>query len=336
LGSNLLPPEITTERTVRAKKPWAVASVGALMLAFAFNFIFNYSVWSKVQPERKSGKTTWKDAESGVQSTKNTSARYTRQHKKKAQSLAFLKQVGEEVVGAGDRRLLWLELLKTIDQALPWTPDRTPQVYYEFKELPFDKRQEMYIDYVESQHFGDLAKWYKDSKVANRYLELQLHLQEFNLVEAPPEVEEEDPTDKKDDSGGLEEKPGWVIEIGGYHYYNSTPGHVGPDHVLRTLLNNLENGSVELPIDENGTMGSFTMKEMGISYPILSDDSGQPKLAKVDNPDHRSDEATSLENPLLFDVPKYDFKIQFCWQPKLLTERLNPPSEEEEEDAEDQ
>ena len=335
LGSNLLPPEITTERAVRAKKPWAVASVGALMLAFAFNFIFNYSVWSKVQPERKSGTTTWKDAEAAVQSTKNTSARFTRQHKDKAQSLAFLKQVGEEVVGAGDRRLLWLELLKTIDQALPWTPGRTPQVYYEFKELPFDKRQEMYIDYVESQHFTDLAKWYKDSKVANRYLELQLHLKAFDLVAPAPEIEDEqEPADEKEiAAGGLEGKPGWVIEIGGYHYYNTTPGHVGPDHVWRTLLNNLENGSVELPIDENGTMGSFTMKEMGISYPILSEDSGQPKMTKVDNPDYRSDEATSpTENPFSFDVPKYDFKIQFCWQPKLLTERLNPPSEEDAED----
>src|SRR5215510_14443105 len=45
LSTNLLPREILTQRLIRAKKPWAVAGVSALILACALNYIFYYSTW---------------------------------------------------------------------------------------------------------------------------------------------------------------------------------------------------------------------------------------------------------------------------------------------------
>ena len=70
LSTNLLPREIVTQRIIKAKKPWAVASVGALMLACALNFSFNYNVWSKVREE------PWKSAE-GKADTQNRRAAAT-------------------------------------------------------------------------------------------------------------------------------------------------------------------------------------------------------------------------------------------------------------------
>jgi type IV pilus assembly protein PilM len=53
LNTNLLPKEIITERLIRSKKPWAVATAGALMLAFAVSFFFEYNEWYKVHPTTK-------------------------------------------------------------------------------------------------------------------------------------------------------------------------------------------------------------------------------------------------------------------------------------------
>ncbi|MFT7641576.1 MAG: type IV pilus assembly protein PilM, partial [Pirellulaceae bacterium] len=48
LSTNLLPREIITQRLVREKKPWAVAAVSAIMLAFAFNLFFVVNNWHMV------------------------------------------------------------------------------------------------------------------------------------------------------------------------------------------------------------------------------------------------------------------------------------------------
>src|SRR6185503_2721493 len=48
LSTNLLPQEILTQRMIRAKKPWAIAGVSAIILACALNFAFYCHRWSQV------------------------------------------------------------------------------------------------------------------------------------------------------------------------------------------------------------------------------------------------------------------------------------------------
>src|SRR6185503_12143535 len=74
LSTNLLPREFLTERMIRDKKPWAVASVGALLLAFSFNFFFHYSSWSGVRNERKDKETSWEQAKQALKSEETKSA----------------------------------------------------------------------------------------------------------------------------------------------------------------------------------------------------------------------------------------------------------------------
>lgn len=80
LSTSLLPREILTKRAIKAKKPWAVASVGALLLACSFNFFFHYNVWSKVKADYKENGVAWNTGESKITQVKQTSDGYIREH----------------------------------------------------------------------------------------------------------------------------------------------------------------------------------------------------------------------------------------------------------------
>src|SRR5688500_16411221 len=59
LKTNLLPREIITQRIIKAKKPWAVAGVAAIVLACALNFIFHYITWEQVHPQHVHNNVPW-------------------------------------------------------------------------------------------------------------------------------------------------------------------------------------------------------------------------------------------------------------------------------------
>ena len=65
-------------------------------------------------------------------------------------------QIGENLRSNVDGRLLWLELLKAIDTALP----KDPRPLEERKETAEDvsSRPELHIEHVECEYFEDLSK----------------------------------------------------------------------------------------------------------------------------------------------------------------------------------
>src|SRR5438067_2340559 len=62
LSTNLLPREILTQRLIRAKKPWAIAGVSAMVLACALNYAFWFSTWKEVNPQTEIAGVKWVDA----------------------------------------------------------------------------------------------------------------------------------------------------------------------------------------------------------------------------------------------------------------------------------
>jgi len=304
LLTNLLPREIATARIVRAKKPWAIASLSTLMLACAFSFVFTYSVWSEVQETFTAGGVDWKSAEKQMKDQKKTSDDFKREHETQVAKLKFMAQVGEEVVGSGDRRIQWLELLKAITAALPTTEGMPAGVYVSHKDKPLDLRRELYIEHIESEYFPDLSTWWTNRAVREKYFHLINYLnEEFPLAPAAAgPAGEAGPDDAGatagDPGGGAEEEggdldipgpegSGWIIEIQGYHYFNRDLRKGGAAHVRSTLLKELERGSVMLKSKSDGTGVpiKFAMKELGIGFPILALESGQPALTPVPNPE---------------------------------------------------
>lgn len=169
LRTNLVPRELITERMIRAKKPWAIASYAGLLLACSFNFFFHYNAWSGVH------KDLWSQPISAVDGVVATSTTYKSEFEAKKTELKRATSIGEELVGNVDRRLLWLELLKAVSEALPKTEfpkELAASVTVpDHKQFPIWNRKEIHIEYLESEYFPDLAVWFANEEVKRRYAE---------------------------------------------------------------------------------------------------------------------------------------------------------------------
>lgn len=152
--------------------------------------------------------------------------------------------------------------------------------------------------------------------------------------------------------------PGFVIELTGHHFHNSSDQYSidlrrdeGEQFVRRTLIKNLLEKTVKLP-DENGELTDVPLSKLGISYPVVvtknpiethtydpeatdNEDIGASRRANNEL-DPFADPRTQMlveEMPIdpeagFWKLPRYDFKLQFIWQPKPRHERNEPPEGE--------
>lgn len=384
--TNLLPRELVTQRLIKAKKPWAVAGVAAISLACAVNFFFHYQQWNKVHPQfmerdEAGNPVTWETALSQAAGVSTTSGGLLQRDVESETQLNNLRAIKTEVVGSADRRVLWLELMRAINEALPaMDPVKNrvqPGQIPDPKVLPFGERQDLKIEYVETQRFNDLSLWFTEN-VKRRYLEFHPQVAEEllkKMAAADPNAPAANPAAGPLDPnagqpGGIAGEggagpvgedvlgesnvsavplppptgPGWVIEIGGYHFYNERPAEGGSAHLKNTLLYNLEYGGVDLPLGPGGKMERFTFKELGIDYSILVNNNTIDREFRLPNPNYvppanaanagfgeggagpaaapPAGAAADGENVPYFKVPRYDFVVQFAWQEKPLFSRL--------------
>jgi type IV pilus assembly protein PilM len=268
MSTNLVPREIVVERIIKAKKPWAVAALSAMLLGFLANYAFMQRSWSNVSANK------WSSAEQSAKSTSGASKQELDEDAKRKATIELLTKVGQEVSSNADRRILLPELLVAIQGGLnrqaadPNQPPPTPET------LPYSERADFHIERIDSQYQPDLAKWY--GKEVQSLYALQKKAREDLLKITPP----------KDAAAQAAQDAlkgaGWVVELEGYHYYNGKPGKEQEAHVFANIMNYLENGNLQLP-DDAGKMYTFTMKEMGISHPIMVSKSYDPNY-RVPNP----------------------------------------------------
>jgi type IV pilus assembly protein PilM len=137
--------------------------------------------------------------------------------------------------------------------------------------------------------------------------------------------------------------PGWVFELKGYHYHNprNNPSDTGSAFVARTLLKNLLQDEIPLPVEERvpGGPTAFPLKKLGIGHPVLITTKNVDNNHKIEVDDFEDDAqavgkkgdkdkkkpaagrpttagppAKAGANKKWIDAPRYDFVVQFCWQ----------------------
>lgn len=348
LQTNLVPREIMIERLIRAKKPWVVLSLAALLLACTFNFLSYYGIWNKVHADHAEGSLTWSTTLSKVDTLRSTSSDHITKDETLQAELGKLQAIGTELAGNTDRRLLWLELFRAINQALPRDADFQPGVIRNPEDKPFSQRSDLYIEAIETQHFEDLATWFTED-VKKRYLLSQPWLTQVNPAAAEDENSGQD--------GGAAEAaateitgpqgPGWIIEVRGYHYFNDDIRTSRAQHVRNTFIKRLAMQKVRLPRGD-GKLEVFSMEELGVNFALMLGD-GETKKEKIQNPNYVPPKATEEDGaasagpapqnppaakaaddkqpavdsqPQFFEETKYSFVVQFCWQQNLLTKRI--------------
>ena len=281
MRTNLLPRDISLDRVIRNKKPWAVGALSLLMVGFVSHHAMLGQVYRPVRPE------IWGTAETTVKNADQRSQDEIKKDTDIKNKLTLYKNVGVEVSKGAERRMMCLELYKAIEASLNRDEklmDKTPV------ELPFKERQDFHITRVEQMYYDNLASWY-NAAMKNAYedsvsIRKQLGCEMVNR-----------PADKNPDPTG----PGWVIELRGYHFYNGLEkkGLEGASHVEKFLINYLENGNVRLPGAQPGEVREVSLYDLGIRRPVLRNKDSKPNYAfRMPNPEYlRVLEEKGLKGP---------------------------------------
>ncbi len=314
LHTNLLPEEIVRTRLIRAKKPWAVAGVAAILLGLTFNYFTHVSAWSETQSEEM------KQAESRARSVNTTATSLKSENNLIKSAFDRIKQSGENLVSNVEGRLLWLEVVKAINAALP----KDERLAEERKETGEDisQRNELHITGMDAAYFENLeVDWY--STIEASYL--RSRGMNAGLVEGGEEVGE--PAEESTVEPASLSGPGWVFQLTGYHYHNVLDrDNEMAQFVNNTLIKNLEEGYVELPDGENDELVQVPLSDVGISHPWVF---AGPKLTdEIIHPDQGVMDASPIE------LKRYDFVVQFCWRLTPKTERRRLAEERRRAEAE--
>ncbi|MFG0263434.1 MAG: type IV pilus assembly protein PilM, partial [Novipirellula sp. JB048] len=334
--ASLVPQEILTERMIRAKKPWTLVAVAALLLGLIGHYFLTEKKWEVTHPD------LWNEAESAVQQMSSYSNQHKTEDQKLDAKLTFLNALGKEVSGNAERRLMWLEALRAINGMIPRETYPDGEIPDEKNRKPYEDRTAIHITQIDTKYFEDLATWYTEP-LRQRYQEELVNWESITRRELSEEIK-----NAPGPSG-----PGWVIQLTGFHYYNSPQrkGREGSNHVRNLMTTNFLEKPIVLP-DGEGNMVSFTPQEFGLSYPLLLNDD-KPTTVTIANPAYDAEEVLKAqtanaerdfpEGKTLSDleaivateptlqVLRLDFDYQVVWQPNTLTDRLEAKRLAEEE-----
>ena len=297
ISTNLLPEELITQRIIRAKKPWAVAAAAALMIGMALNYSSHVSAWQTVNLEED-----WKSPINESKQVAQLVSGYDGDNSNLITKFDQIGVIGENLQSNKDGRLLWLELYKVIDAAMP--RDERPEEERERSAEDVTSRQEIHIESMDCQYFADLSEWYgpvsslyeesnlsRQERLEAQEAEAQRLREEQGLEEEAEPADEEtaeqpaeedlmamdpsmDPTLGGDPTAGEAAAPGptgagWVIQLNGHHFHNIRGGEEGEQFVRSTLLKNLEEGTITLPDGPNGEMMDVSFEELGVGFPVV-------------------------------------------------------------------
>jgi type IV pilus assembly protein PilM len=156
--------------------------------------------------------------------------------------------------------------------------------------------------------------------------------------------------------------PGWIIEIRGYHLHNSlreqniSVPDEGQQFILNTFFKELETGTVKLPDGPNGELIDVPISDLGIKFPVVVTteqivpvtyfaEAVDPNMVGVGGMPATSSEyprgesaalgatANAPEEPKTWDLRRYNFIIQICWQPQPRGKRLAKQNGEQQGEA---
>jgi type IV pilus assembly protein PilM len=161
--TNLLPQEIVKDRLVREKKPWAVAAAAALMLACTISFASWTRAVSTVDQK------TWNSAENDAVRVKKKADDFKSEMEKGKTAFAATDQIGVHLMGNVEGRILWLEMLRAINECLPnearakpaeAAAGQKPEDASQRKEEDPAQRKVLYIQNIEAQKVDRVEDWY--------------------------------------------------------------------------------------------------------------------------------------------------------------------------------
>ena len=303
LTVNLLPSEIVRERLIRRKKPWAVAAAAVFLLGCAISFASHTLALGTVDPD------LWRNAESRATAVATRASTVQSQAEEAVQAFDGTRQIGDHLIGNVEGRIVWLEVLKAINECLPpydreQGHTRTPPPENNLSPAEEIAQQErLHITSMEVQRVHNLEQWF--ARVHSWYQadpDEEIVVSETESADSPATAPDamggagfesglggmggmggmpDDGQAGYDEMGsgdavlptvsGGPEGAGFVIQLSGYHYHNYREARrdQGAQYVRDTLIDRLRNHEVILPKVDEDGEELVSMKELGIGFPVL-------------------------------------------------------------------
>ena len=334
--TNLLPREIVLERMIEAKKPWAVGAAAGLLAAAAISFAGMFFASTTYAPNLFAAAFARAD---GVKSQSQAAIAAFEELKLK-QDAAIAEQ--RPLVRVEERRFQMLDLLRAVETLLPADePGKMP-------ENPAD-RNELHIDRIECQYFPDLATWF--AGVKEKWAEThpaEEPADDEEVAEGEPNAEAAPPAEGEPPAEAAPEGqaaappegeqspveppapttptgPGWVIQMTGYHFHNEA--HHKPEEsaqfVRSTIVKGLLGEGEQVAVTAGPLAGQFVpVSELGIGFPVIVE-SSPVKVVRVPNGAVPAGDAKEAAPDLV--LRRFDFTLQFCWQPTVPGAPKPPP-----------
>ena len=129
-----------------------------------------------------------------------------------------------------------------------------------------------------------------------------------------------------------------MIQVKGFHFFEDDKDMFNRDaqYLIKTFMNQLENGTVMLPAGPGQPPMEFTMKELGIYCPLIAADRREVTIRVPDLDFDPSKTPATTTSPRTEgnwrsrnepDIPMvnrtvYEFTVQFMWLETRASERL--------------
>ncbi len=249
IRTSLLPPEIAMERKIRRKKPWAIAAAAGLLGAFSLSAVGNAMVYKSVSEE------TFKPGHEAVATLKSAVGKNSSDYETALSKHNEIKDKGLELTGSLDRRELWLEVYKAINEALPRDLDDR-----QADDPDPSRKNRIRLTSITAEKVDDLADWFKGLKEADVQLSMAVG--------------------RPEDAAKAPEGAGYVFTIIGSHFRddikdpnNSDRGFVQTQFISNLQKWVLDRGGLEIPV-----------RKAGISHVLLTDIVNRKVLFDPNNP----------------------------------------------------
>ena len=350
MNTNLLPGEIVTERIIRAKKPWVLASVGMLMIGLVFSYFMTDAAWWKVDPRYTADDVSWKQAKDAIDRQDSISKSHKREDDEMKVKLEKINRLASELVSSSEDKTSWTEIQSAIYQALPKDPRLENLESVDPNEVPFEDRKELYLDHIETKYFKDVGEWLSTVKPIHDTMFESTQEEITALLKPIKDAAAEADKETAEELTGS----GWVIEIKAHHFHNSDQQvlkrNADKTYVMQTLMTKLIDGTVQFPgaADAVAGGGEYKFQDFGIYYPTLVSSGEREKQTIGFRQDSIGREADDSEGAGrlgsgsggdqggdgTYDVYRYDFTVQMAWIPRSPKERFDAKTTREAAEAE--
>lgn len=293
INVDLLPEEIRTQRMIRTKKPWVLATAASLLLGLAL------SITAFARGDRAVGEKRWGGAVKKAQGVTSEAAKFKSDYSQQQNNYRKQQDTNNRLVKPGEDRLLWLELQKAVAACLP--RDEADK----YKDYELRKKNRVKIEMQTHVFVKDVNSWFKlvPKSIRDKML----------------------PADRDNPPEG----PGFIVTLHCHHYHNGeTIDSFGEVWAQKNFVDHFKKWRVTpLGSDE------FAVREIGITHPIISaysvakpfqyeidmtklDEQAQEEIKnKVKNDKKHFSEDRALEK-FYANVDRYEFWVAFVWQPR--------------------